>query len=45
MSELTDEVSEEGKSDINAASQDVADSGDADIESAEKEDNGDEVSS
>ena len=40
-----DEVSEEGNSDINAASQDVGDSGGADAESDEKEDDGDEVSS
>ena len=40
-----DEVSEEGNSDINAASSDGADPGDADKESAEKEDDGDEVSS
>ena len=45
MSGSPDEVSEEGNSDINAASQDVADSGGADIESDEKEDDGDEVSS
>ena len=41
----TDEVSKEGKSDLKAASQDVGDSGDAEKESAEKEDDGDEVSS
>ena len=40
-----DEVSEEGNSDINAASQDAEDSGGADAESDEKEDDGDEVSS
>ena len=40
-----DERSEEGNSDINAASQDVGDSGDADATSDEKEDDGDEVSS
>tara|TARA_B100000927_G_C16109167_1_gene326455 strand:+ start:94 stop:480 length:387 start_codon:yes stop_codon:yes gene_type:complete len=40
-----DEVSEEGNSDINAASQDVGDSSGADTESDEKEDDGDEVSS
>ena len=40
-----DEVSEEGNSDINAASQDVGDSSGADTESNEKEDDGDEVSS
>ena len=45
ISQLTDEVSEEGNSDINAASSDGADPGDADKESAEKEDDGDEVSS
>ena len=41
----TDEVSEEGKSDLKAASQDVVDTGDAGTESAEKEDDGHEVSS
>ena len=45
ISQLTDEVSEEGNSDINTASSDGADPGDADKESAEKEDYGDEVSS
>ena len=40
-----DEVSEEGNSDINAGSQDVGESGGADAGSAEKEDDGDEVSS
>ena len=40
-----DEVSEEGNNDINAASQDVGDSGGADAESDEKKDDGDEVSS
>ena len=45
ISQLTDEVSEEGNSDINTASSDGADPGDADKESAEKEDDGDEVSS
>ena len=45
ISQLTDEVSEEGNSDINAASSDGGDPGDADKESAEKEDDGDEVSS
>ena len=40
-----DEVSEEGNSNINAGSQDVGDSGGADAESDEKEDDGDEVSS
>jgi len=45
ISGLTDEVSEEENSDINADSKEVADSGDADAESAGKEDDGDEVSS
>jgi large subunit ribosomal protein L3 len=40
-----DEVSEEGNSDINAGSQDAGESGGADAGSAEKEDDGDEVSS
>ena len=40
-----DEVSEEGNSGINAGSQDVGESGGADAGSAEKEDDGDEVSS
>ncbi len=40
-----DEVSEEGSSDVNAASQNAEDSGGADAESGEKEDDGDEVSS
>ena len=40
-----DELSEEGNSDITAASQDVGDSGGADAGSDEKEDDGDEVSS
>ena len=40
-----DEVSEEGNSDINTGSQDVGESGGADAGSAEKEDDGDEVSS
>ena len=40
-----DELSEEGNSDITAASQDVGDSGGADARSDEKEDDGDEVSS
>ena len=40
-----DEVSEEGNNDINAGSQDVGESGGADAGSAEKEDDGDEVSS
>ena len=40
-----DGVSDEGNSDINAASQDARDSSGADAESDEKEDDGDEVSS
>ena len=40
-----DEVREEGNSGINAGSQDVGESGGADAGSAEKEDDGDEVSS
>ncbi len=40
-----DGVSDEGNSDINAASQDAGDSGGADAESDGKEDDGDEVSS
>ena len=40
-----DEISGEGNSDINAASQDARDSSGADAESDEKEDDGDEVSS
>ena len=40
-----DEVSEERNSDINAAGEDVGESGGADTESDEKEDDGNEVSS
>ena len=45
LSGSSDTVSEKGDSDINAASQDVGDSGGADAESDEKKDDGDEVSS
>ena len=45
LSGSPDAVSEKGDSDINAASQDVGDSGGADAESDEKKDDGDEVSS
>jgi len=45
MSGSADEVSKEENIDINAASQDVVDASDADAGSAEKEDDGDEVSS
>ena len=41
----SDGVSEEGNSDINAASQDAKNSGGADAESDGQEDDGDEVSS
>ena len=45
LSGSPDAVGEKGDSDINAASQDVGDSGGADAESDEKKDDGDEVSS